>query len=152
LCGGLAANTGVATPAVAGAAFASARSLLGRQEAMARLRRDMKRREFMTLLGGAAAAWPGASWAQQAAMPRVGFLNSGSPVVFADRLRAFHLGLKDTGFVEGENVAIVYRWADDQYDRLPELAAELVRLRVAVIVAKPRRPIFAVMHNATFLQ
>jgi putative tryptophan/tyrosine transport system substrate-binding protein len=66
-------------------------------------------------------------------MPVIGFLNSGSPDVFADRLRAFHRGLKDTGFVEGENVAVVYRWAENQFDRLPELAAELVRRRVAVI-------------------
>jgi putative ABC transport system substrate-binding protein len=65
----------------------------------------------------------------------VGFLNSGSPEVFADRLRAFNQGLKGTGFAEGENVGIVYRWADDQYDRLPELAAELVQRRVAVIAA-----------------
>src|SRR5262245_63871032 len=66
-------------------------------------------------------------------MPVVGFLNSASPDVFPDRLRAFHQGLKDTGFVEGENIAIAYRWAENQFDRLPELAAELVRLKVKVI-------------------
>jgi putative tryptophan/tyrosine transport system substrate-binding protein len=93
----------------------------------------VNRREFITLLGGSAVAWPLAARAQQPAMPVVGFLNSASPEVFPDRLRAFHRGLKDSGFVEGENVAIVYRWAEDQYDRLPELAADLVRRRVAAI-------------------
>jgi len=93
----------------------------------------MRRREFITLLGGGA-VWPVSTFAQQA-IPLVGFLNSGSPEAFANRLRAFHQGLKETGFVEGENVGIVYRWADDQYDRLPEFAMELVRRRVAVIAA-----------------
>jgi putative tryptophan/tyrosine transport system substrate-binding protein len=92
----------------------------------------LKRREFIAFLGGAA-AWPLAAQAQQPAVPVVGFLNSASPDVFADRLRAFHQGLKDTGFVEGENVAIAYRWAENQFDRLPELAAELVRQQVKVI-------------------
>jgi putative ABC transport system substrate-binding protein len=98
----------------------------------------LRRRDFVTFIAAiasAAAAWPLAARAQQPAMPVVGFLNSASPEVFADRLRAFHRGLKDAGFVEGENVAIVYRWAEDKYDRLPEFAAELVRRRVAVIAA-----------------
>ena len=91
----------------------------------------IRRRQFIVTLGSAA-AWPLAARAQQA-VPVVGFLNSAPPEAFPERLRAFHRGLKDTGFVEGENVAIVYRWGENQIDRLPELAADLVRRRVAVI-------------------
>src|SRR5437016_8472334 len=94
-----------------------------------------RRRYFITLLGAPAAAWSLAAGAQQAAGPVVGLLNSTSPEGYADRLRAFPQGLKDAGYIEGDNVTVVYRWGENQMDRLPKLAADLVSRRVAVIVA-----------------
>ncbi len=93
----------------------------------------MRRREFLSAVGGAALAWPLVARAQQPANPVIGFLDPTSPETYSDLLRGFRQGLKQTGYVEGENVAIEYRWAENQIDRLPELAADLVRRRVAVI-------------------
>jgi len=94
----------------------------------------MRRREFLGVVGGAVVAWPLSARAQQRPTPVIGFLNTTSPDGYTERLRSFRQGLKDTGYVDGENVTIEYRWAESQIDRLPELAAELVRRRVWVIV------------------
>ena len=93
----------------------------------------LKRREFVTLLGGAAAAFPQATQAQQGAIPVIGFLSSRSPGESAGLVLAFRQGLQEAGFVEGQNASIAFRWAEGHYDRLPALAAELVELRVAVL-------------------
>jgi putative ABC transport system substrate-binding protein len=109
----------------------------------------MDRRRFITMIGGASAAWPIAAAAQQAAMPVVGFLDSRSSDSMASRLVGFRQGLKELGFVEGENVKVEYRWADNQVDRLAGMAAELVRLRAALIVTTGGSPAALAVQAAT---
>ena len=95
----------------------------------------MRRRNFFTLLGGAAVAWPFGVRAQKSAMPVIGFLGTASPAQFAPYVAGFRRGLNETGYVEGKNVSIEFRWAEGHYDRVPALAADLVRRQVTILFA-----------------
>ena len=107
------------------------------------------RREFIITLSGAAVAWPVASYAQQPALPVIGYLHSGSLAPYAHLLAAFHQSLKETGYIEGRHVAIEYRWAEGHYDRLPALAEDLVDRHVALIVAQGGDPSVLAAKSAT---
>ena len=109
----------------------------------------MGRREFVALLGGSAAAWPLAARAQQPSTPVIGFLNAASPGPLRQQIAAFHEGLKESGYVEGQNVAVEYRWAEGQYDRLPALAPDLVPRQVSVIVSGGGAPVVFAVKAAT---
>src|SRR3974390_1947898 len=100
---------------------------------------DMRRREFIKVIAGSA-AWPLAARAQQPPMPVIGFLNSGLPQPFENYVAGFRAGLKESGYIEGHNLTIEFRWAEGHYDRLPEMAADLVRRKVAVVVATGGSP------------
>ena len=110
---------------------------------------DMRRRKLIAMLGGAAAAWPLAARAQQPALPVVGFLDNRSSDGMASRLAAFHKGLKEVGLVEGENVTIVYRWAEDRLDRLPEMASELARQATVIVTTGGPPAAFAAKASTT---